>query len=76
MKWIDNEFIKPIPYKTGDWDGKMTDRVLVLDENKRIRIAVAYEGFIDGSYFFEWYDDNDFSIIEIITHWMPLPDAI
>ena len=42
---------RPLAYKTGMFDGKKSDKVLVADEFGNYYIAEMYEGFLDGSEF-------------------------
>lgn len=62
--------IKPYAYRTGNWDGKQSDTIIAIDETGKYHIAVYYEGFMDGSAFEHWYDENDYLIESNITHWM------
>lgn len=62
--------IKPLAYKTGDWDGKQSDTIIAIDETGKYHIATYYEGFMDGFDFQDWYDENDYLIESKITHWM------
>lgn len=71
---------KPICYSTGDWDGKQSDLVLAQTFEGKSFIAQCYEGFMDGSHFFDWYfvdsvSKNDYYIDgTIIDRWMELPN--
>jgi len=69
MNWNNAEDSKPICYKTGDWEGKKSDVVLCVDANKEIHLAHCYEGILDGSYFFDWYDENGFELEVEIVYW-------
>jgi hypothetical protein len=64
----------PHAWEEGNWDGKRTDRLLVLTKNRNIKIATCYIGFMDGSDFKEWYSDDDYLINEEVIGWMPLPE--
>jgi len=63
---------KPNCWETGDWDGKRSDIILCIDKDKNYQLAHCYEGFLDGSNFFEWYDKDDFGLRVEITHWTNL----
>ena len=56
MEWIYTENQKPVTYKTGNWDGKNSDQVLVEDKNGKHYIAHLCEGFMDGAGFEDWYE--------------------
>jgi hypothetical protein len=38
---------RPLAYKTGMFDGKKSDKVLVADEDGKYHIAEMYEGLIE-----------------------------
>jgi len=70
MNWINIQDEKPLCYKTGMWDGKTSDVILCYNEKKDIYFIVScYEGTLDGSYFFECYDDSGLDVFDSITHW-------
>lgn len=73
MSWINVKDRKPHCYMTGDWDGKVSDKVLLVDSRQNILIGSLNEGFIDGSSFSEWYDQDDFEVKNEILFWQPLP---
>lgn len=60
-------------YETGNWDGKRSDKLLLLSDDGEHWTGTAYEGFMDGSYFLDFYDKNDYKI-KGVTHWQPLPN--
>ena len=62
---------KPHAYKTGMFDGKKSDKVLVADEFGKYFIAEMYEGFLDGSDFCDFYDTNDFEI-KNVEYWIEI----
>jgi hypothetical protein len=68
MIWKNIENEKPISYKTGCWDGKMSDEVLVYTRSRKYHVAVMYHVVMDGSETFEFYDTIDFKINNV-THW-------
>jgi hypothetical protein len=59
---------RPLAYKTGMYDGKKSDKILVADEFGNYYIAEMYEGFLDGSEFCDFYDQNDFEI-KNVEYW-------
>ena len=71
MIWNNIKDKKPLAYKTGMFDGKKSDKVLVADEFGKYHIAEMYEGFIDGSDFCDFYDDRDFEI-KNVEYWCEL----
>lgn len=74
MDWISVKKQKPICWETGDWDGKRSDLVLCIDKKGEKYLAKCYEGTMDGSHFFEWYDKNDFELQVEITRWCASDD--
>ena len=61
----------PLAYKTGMYDGKKSDKILVADEYGKYHIAEMYEGFLDGSDFCDFYDQNDFEI-KNVEYWIEI----
>jgi hypothetical protein len=43
--------IKKHSYKTGHWDGMMSDEILFQDADGNNFIGTCYQGFMDGSEF-------------------------
>lgn len=74
MEWKDTKYQKPITYKTGHWDGKNSDQVIVQNKNGDTIIAIFCNGFMDGLKFESWYNDRDFEIETEIIRWMPIPE--
>lgn len=74
MSWINTENQKPLCYQEGIWDGKKSDEVLCEDFFGNRYLAICYEGTMDGSYFFDWYDKNDFLISKNIRRWIKIPE--
>lgn len=70
--WIPIEENLPICAETGSWDGKRSDYVLVKFQDGNWSKAILYSGFMDGHKFNDWYDERDYEIKEIITHWKPI----
>ena len=73
MDWKYTKDIIPLGWELGDWDGCRSDEVLAEDKNGKRYIAVVYSGILDSVRFDEWYDNNDYSI-ENIVRWMPIPE--
>ena len=69
MNWKLVRDSKPICFKEGDWDGKRSDIVLCVDKNGEEHLAHCYEGFMDGTHFFEWYDKSDFGLQVEVIYW-------
>lgn len=65
MIWYELKQKKPLAYKTGLFDGKKSDKVLVADGSGTYHIAEMYEGILDGFEFCNFYDRNDFEIINV-----------
>ena len=76
MDWKTVKKEKPNCWETGDWDGKKSDEVLCVDEKGEKHLARCYEGYMDGSYFFEWYDKDDFGLQVEVTYWIELDDVV
>ena len=70
--WIDAVFHHPVTYKTGNFDGKNSDLVLVKDAYGKIYIGYMNECIMDGSHTKDWYDQNDFEIKKVVE-WIKLP---
>jgi len=75
MNWKDIEKEKPFAYEKGNWDGLRTDFMLVFTANRNIVKARAYIGFLDGSDFCDWVEENDCELHEPVTHFMALPES-
>ena len=65
---------KPHSYKSGHWDGLMSDTILFMDRNGIYYVGVCYQGFMDGSEFCCFADQNDFEI-ENVTHFANIPEV-
>ncbi len=72
-EWISVDTKLPLCYETGDWDGKRSDLVLIEDIKEKLFIARVYLGFIDGSDFNDWYDNDGFDIKYKVVRWTELP---
>ncbi|MCT3693474.1 hypothetical protein HZP84_16205 [Elizabethkingia anophelis] len=73
-KWNSVKDKMPLAYKTGDWDGKKSDPILVMGEDDKYRVATYYEGYMDGTHFQEFYDDGEYLINKEVTHWLEISD--
>jgi hypothetical protein len=62
MLWTNINNKRPLAYQTGSWDGKKSDKVLVCTLCGKYYVAEMYEGILDGSEFFDFYDNRDFEI--------------
>lgn len=76
--WIDAQEEQPLCVSIGDWDGKQSDIVLAETFTGKKFLAQCYEGFMDGSAFFDWYqvdevDSNEWLINESVSRWMKIP---
>lgn len=69
---VDDEM--PIAYETGGWDGKRSDLLLLKFDNGNYETGRLYHGFMDGSEFNEWYNDNDLGWLEKVVAWAKIPD--
>ena len=68
MIWYKLKEKRPFAYKTGLFDGKKSDKVLVADQYGKYHIAEMYEGVLDGSEFCDFYDQKDFEI-KNVEYW-------
>lgn len=71
MEW---KYDKPLAYRTGQWDGKMSDQVLAQDKDGKNYLASLYKGTMDGCEFEDWLDNNDYIIREEIVRYLQIPD--
>ena len=66
---------KPNSYKTGHWDGKISDDILFADSNGLFYVGKCYQGVIDGTEFCSFCDQNDYEI-DNVTHWAEIPEIL
>jgi len=66
---------KPHSYRTGHWDGKMSNEILFADSSGIFYVGKCYQGFMDGNEFCCFCDQND-SEIDNVTHWTEIPSLI
>ena len=66
MIWNNIKDKKPLAYKTGCWDGKKSDKILVCTVGGKYHIAEMYEGILDGKEFCDFYDDRDWDISNVV----------
>jgi hypothetical protein len=66
--------IKAALYKTGHWDGMMSDEILFQDADGNNFIGTCYQGFMDGSEFC-FYDRSDYDVYSVVV-WAEIPDVI
>lgn len=71
--WSNLNESKPHAWETGNWGGKKSDYVFVLDKDGRADVCEMYEGFIDGSEFINFFDADD-NEIENVVKWAYIPD--
>ena len=62
VEWISVEDRLPLANESGSWDGKRSDVYLGKYKDDTYCLFRIYEGFLDGSDFIEYYDENDNSI--------------
>ncbi len=78
MRWCDPKEELPKCVTTGDWDGKQSEAILAETITGKKFLAQCYEGFMDGSPFFDWcqvdeVNGNDWLITETVSRWMVIP---
>ena len=76
--WIEVNDTLPLCVSTGDWDGKQSEIILAETITGKKFLAQCYEGFMDGSAFYDWYqvdeiNSNDWLINESVSRWMKIP---
>ena len=71
MIWKEIKKEKPIAYKSGDWDGLKSDKILVATMSDKYHIVEMYEGIMDGSEFCDFYDDRDFEVKNVL-YWIEI----
>ncbi len=71
--WINIEDRKPIAYESGNWDGLRSDLFLGQCKHGVYYIAQMYEGILDGNKFCNFYDKNEYEILDLIK-WKPITD--
>ena len=76
--WIEVNDALPLCVSTGDWDGKQSEIILAETITGKKFLAQGYEGFMDGSDFYDWYqvdeiNSNDWLINESVSRWMKIP---
>ena len=76
--WIEVNDALPLCVSTGDWDGKQSEIILAETITGKKFLAQCYEGFMDGSDFYDWYqvdeiNSNDWLINESVSRWMKIP---
>lgn len=74
MEWKYTSQEKPIAYLRGVWDGLNSEQVIAEDANGKKYLAHYCEGLLDGSYFEEWYSDNDYLIETKIIRFLKIPE--
>jgi hypothetical protein len=77
IRWLSLDEELPLCYIIGEWDGKQSDLFLAETMNGKRFTGQCYEGFIDGNYFFDWYqvdeiNHNDWLINETVSRWMKI----
>lgn len=72
--WISVKVETPIAYRSGEWDGQMSDKVIAEDQDGKRYLAVLYEGTMDGTNFKDWYDDSGLDIKKDIVRWLKIPE--
>jgi hypothetical protein len=66
MIWKNIKDKKPIAYKTGGWDGRKSDALLVCTRSGKYHVAEMYQGILDGNEFCDFYDIDDYEIKGVI----------
>jgi len=72
QKWTSVLDQTPICYKTGNWDGSLSDFVFAKDIEGNFHVVHVYEGIMDGEKFQHWCDKDDYEIKNIVS-WMEIP---
>lgn len=75
MHWFDCSEKLPLCTETGDWDGKKSELIIGETITGKKFLGCCYEGFMDGSSFFDWYqvdeiNHNDWLVNDTVVRWM------
>lgn len=71
--WINVADKLPLTLPRQGWDGKVSDLVLMRNSEGRIFVGYFNHGFMDGSEFNDWYEENEFTV-HGINYWCEIPD--
>ena len=71
--WKELKLQKPNSYKRGNWDGRMSDEILICDDRGYFFVGFCYQGTLDGNEYCNFYDKND-SEIEDVVRWAEIPE--
>ena len=75
MSWTKISTEKPLVYKTGDYDGKSSNPVLVRCKNNKCYVAILCSGNLDSSEFNDWYyADDDWELQHEVIEWQKIPE--
>jgi hypothetical protein len=79
MRWFYCEENRlPSCWEQGNWDGKKSELIIGETITGKRFIGCCYEGYMDGSSFFDWYENSelletDYLITETVVRWMNIP---
>lgn len=78
MHWFYTKDKLPICTETGNWDGRKSELIIGEIITGKQFLGCCYEGFMDGSSFFDWYqvdeiNSNDWLINETVIRWLKIP---
>jgi len=72
QRWVPVKEEYPIAFESGNWDGLRSEFVLVKFIDNNWTKARLYSGFMDGSLFNDWVNENDFDLTEEVVSWRPI----
>ena len=73
MNWIKLNKKYPLAYKTGGWDGKKSDNILLCTQGKGMVVGVMYEVDFGDRIEREFYDNND-NEITMVKYWAEIDE--
>lgn len=71
MIWNNIENRTPLATESGCWDGLRSEELLVYTSSNKYHVVRMYEGFLDGSSFRNFLDQNDYEI-ENVKYWIEI----
>jgi len=67
MHWNDIKEDEPLCWKTGNWDGRKSDPLLIRDSDHSFYVAECYTGTMDGSSFLDFYTLDGMEIVNVVS---------
>jgi hypothetical protein len=67
MHWNDIKEYQPLCWETGNWDGKKSSPLLVMDTDYSYYVAECYAEIIDGTSFLDFYTIDGMEIVNVVS---------